>query len=177
MPKKLILPDSFYETDFLKLYKNESSPHIRISYLGLSHIKDGETVVAVSKMLRTSYRTVQYWIQRFNKEGVEGLVDKSGRGAKRKLDKKHENKFCERVLKMQGSREGGRVRGEDVKEMLLREFEIKCSLSTTYDLLHRVGLSWISSRSKHPKQNPEAQELFKKLRRYRCRCHQCGSIL
>jgi hypothetical protein len=29
-------------------------------------------------------------------------------------------------------------------------------------LLTKLGLSWISARSKHPKQDKEAQELYKK---------------
>jgi len=31
-----------------------------------------------------------------------------------------------------------------------------------YHVLHRLGFSWITSRSKHPKQDLEAIEAFKK---------------
>ncbi|PTP18423.1 hypothetical protein CWO07_25070, partial [Vibrio splendidus] len=30
-------------------------------------------------------------------------------------------------------------------------------------LLHELNLSWITTRSKHPKQSEEAQESFKKI--------------
>ncbi|MCB5362021.1 hypothetical protein CSB62_23840 [Vibrio splendidus] len=35
--------------------------------------------------------------------------------------------------------------------------------SALYQLLHDIGLSWITTRSKHPKQSLEAQETFKKF--------------
>jgi len=35
--------------------------------------------------------------------------------------------------------------------------------SNVYKLLHALNFSWITTRSKHPKQNIEAQEAFKKF--------------
>jgi hypothetical protein len=37
-------------------------------------------------------------------------------------------------------------------------------------LLTKLGLSWISARSKHPKQDKEAQALYKKLKTKGNRC-------
>jgi hypothetical protein len=37
-------------------------------------------------------------------------------------------------------------------------------------LLTKLGLSWISARSKHPKQDKEAQALYKKLQTKGNRC-------
>ncbi len=177
MARNTELPPDFYEIDFTSLFKKEGAPHIRIRYLGLSHIQEGATIAYVSSILRVSSRTVTYWIQRFKKAGLKGLEDKVGRGAKKKLSTNKENKFCDRVIEMQKTRKGGRVKGEDIRIMLKEEFDVNCSLSATYLLLRRVGLHWISSRSRHPKQSQEVQDLFKKLRKHRCRCHQCGCIL
>ncbi len=49
-----------------------------------------------------------------------------------------------------------------VKTMMENDFEIECANSTVYKLMHKVGLSWISGRTHHPKQNLEEQETFKK---------------
>ncbi len=162
MPRKTSLPNEFFETNFLILYQTESSARMKIRYLGLLHLTKGKTIIEVSKMLCVSPRTVAYWINRYKKEGIDGLKDKPGRGAKTKLPKEHETKLCETVLVMQEERKGGRVKGEDVRKMLADKFNVFCSLSGVYSLLHRVGLSWITSRSKHPKQSEEVQELFKK---------------
>ncbi len=131
----------------------------------------------VAEVLRIEMRTVANWIRRYKEDGIDGLKDKVGRGLKARLSKDNENIFRDKVLAMQESRKGGRVRAKDVKEMLEADFDVCYQLSAVYSLLHRVGLSWISSRSKHPKQTPEVQELFKKLRSYRCRCSECGCLL
>jgi hypothetical protein len=40
-------------------------------------------------------------------------------------------------------------------------------------LLTKLGLSWISARSKHPKQDKEAQALYKKLQTKGNKCLTC----
>ena len=177
MARKIELPKEFYKENFLELYRNETSPQLRSRYLGFSHIQIGKTIQETADLLFVEYRTVANWIRRYKDYGIEGLKDQAGRGLKTRLSKKYENIFCDKVLELQECRKGGRVRGKDVISLLKKEFQVEYKLSAVYNLLHRVGLSWISSRSKHPKQSPEAQEAFKKLRKYRCRCHQCGSLL
>jgi len=46
--------------------------------------------------------------------------------------------------------------------MLLEEYGVKCSLRTVYNTIHRLGFSWITSRSMHPKSNQEIQNTYKK---------------
>ena len=177
MPRKTELPADFFEVDFFALFKKEGAPHIRIRYLGLSHIQEGATIEYVASILRVSPRAVTYWVQRYKDLGLEGLRDKEGRGAKTKLPKNKENNLCDKVIALQEQRKGGRVKAQDIQEMLEKEFNVSCSISGIYLLLKRVGLHWISSRSRHPKQSQEVQDLFKKLRKHRGRCHQCGCIL
>ena len=91
MPRKTELPTDFFEVDFVSLFKKEGAPHIRIRYLGLSHIQEGATISHVASILRVSPRAVTYWIQRFKDNGLEGLRDKEGRGAKTKLPPNKKN--------------------------------------------------------------------------------------
>lgn len=46
--------------------------------------------------------------------------------------------------------------------MLLEEYGAKCALKTVYNTMHRLGFSWITSRSMHPKSNQETQNTYKK---------------
>ena len=40
------------------------------------------------------------------------------------------------------------------------EFEIDCSLSSTYRLLHRIQLSWLATRPRHPQADATARAAF-----------------
>ena len=114
MPRKTELPEDFFEVDFVTLFKKEDSPHIKIRYLGLSHIQEGATISHVASILRVSPRAVTYWIKRFKDNGLEGLRDKEGRGAKTKLPSDKENKFRDKIIAMQEKRKGGRVKAQDI---------------------------------------------------------------
>lgn len=65
------------------------------------------------------------------------------------------------TLLLQENRNGGRIVGKDVKNLLIEKYDVEYSLSSIYVLLDRLNLSWISSRSKHPKTSTEAIESFK----------------
>ena len=58
---------------------------------------------------------------------------------------------------------GGRLQGVDIQNYIAEHFSIEYEISNIYRLLRELNFSWITSRSKHPKQSQEAQDVFKKL--------------
>ena len=47
--------------------------------------------------------------------------------------------------------------------MIKEELDVTYQKTNIYQLMHKLNLSWITTRSKHPKQSIEAQETFKKF--------------
>ena len=66
-------------------------------------------------------------------------------------------------MNIQKNDKGGRLVGTDIQLFITENFGHQYHLSSVYKLLHRLGFSWITSRSKHPKQSLEVQEDFKKI--------------
>jgi transposase len=149
-------------TDFFQLAKRESNPRTRIRLLALGHLQSGKTKTEVVDMFQVVFPTLREWLLRFIAEGIEGLREKRGKGRKRKLSAEQEEYFRQQVEALQKSREGGRVRGQDIKVLLKEKFCVDHALPSVYHVLERCGLSWISARSKHPKSDPAVQEDFKK---------------
>nr|WP_258132551.1 winged helix-turn-helix domain-containing protein [Aliivibrio sifiae] len=58
---------------------------------------------------------------------------------------------------------GARLQARDVGLYIESNFNTLYKKLALYQLLHDIGLSWITTRSKHPKQSVEAQEAFKKI--------------
>ena len=148
--------------DFFRMAKNERSPRARIRFLALGHLQSGKSKSQVAEMFQISLTALRKWMVRFLTEGVDGLKEKTGRGRNRKLPIEKEEEFRRHVEELQGSREGGRVRGQDIQVLLKERFAIDYALPSVYHVLERCGLSWISARSKHPKSDPEGQQEFKK---------------
>lgn len=130
--------------------------------LGMAHLQDGRDYQDIALSLRVSKITVQGWVQRFKAEGLDGLRESPRSGAKRKLEASQEAPFKEAVLRLQAQRSGGRATGHDIKALLAEQFQVTCCLASVYNLLARLGLVWITVRSKHPKQNQANQDSFKK---------------
>lgn len=70
--------------------------------------------------------------------------------------------FKKAVIELRDERQGGRIRGKDIAELLEKQFNIQCSLRSVYDTLNRIDLVWITGRSIHPEADLQAQEDFKK---------------
>ena len=149
------------DIDFLALSKKEKKPRVRVRLLGLAHIKEGVSYRKVAKMLKVDTSSVQKWVNRFKDSGIEGMKDKGGSGKKPSFPREKEEDLKNLILEKQTKKNGGRLTGADIQKIINNDFGVKCALRTTYDLLHRIGFVWISSRSKHPKSDQEAQDDFK----------------
>ncbi|EPC5311124.1 helix-turn-helix domain-containing protein [Vibrio parahaemolyticus] len=54
--------------------------------------------------------------------------------------------------------------GSDIHAFIMKEFGEYYRPDSIYYLLDHMGFSWITSRSKHPKQPQQAQDDFKKFK-------------
>ena len=70
--------------------------------------------------------------------------------------------FRQAVEQLQDRRGGGRVRGEDIRQLLAEQFGVDYTLNGVYELLNRLDMVWISARSVSPNANPARQAEFKK---------------
>lgn len=168
MSRSLEFPKGFHDEDFQNKARHASDNRECIRLLGLAFIQEGLSEKEVANLLKVDPRSVFDWLQRYKQGGIEALKDQGGRGRKNTLNEEQEKDFKNAVLDLQEKREGGRIVGRDVKALLKSNFEIECVNSTVYKLLHKVGLSWISGRTHHPKQDLAAQETYKKTLKQRC---------
>ena len=101
-------------------------------------------------------------MQWFTAGGVARLAGLPHDWSKQRLANEQEEAFRQAVEQLQRERRGGRVRGEDIRQLLARQFGVAYSLSCVYDLIKRLGLVWISARALKPCADPVAQAEFKK---------------
>jgi transposase len=160
--RKAGIIEGITQYDFDKLSKTQGNPRERKRYLAFAHISDGKSFTEAAAAIRIKLRTLMNWVKQFRKQGIDGLKDQPGRGAKPYLPAKERAAFKEAVLELQQKRSGGRVRGADVLALMKEKYNVEPTLSTVYNTLKRADLVWITGRSIHPKADKEAQESFKK---------------
>lgn len=119
---------------------------------------EGHDAPQIARTLGRARRFVQRWCYAYRDGGINAIVVKKSTGQPKKLPADQEAKFKQRIVSGPTEADGGvcTLRGVDARRILEREFGVKYTLGGVYDLMHRLGLSCLSPRPRHRKNNPEA---------------------
>lgn len=123
----------------------------------------GWTYRTIAEALGASPRTVQAWIGCYNREALNGLQDRRG-GNHRHLTAEHEQELCAHLNRLAEDPHDGIQHARQLQTWISHRFGKLYSISGLYELLHRLGYSWLMPRPRHPQADPAAQEEFKKKR-------------
>ena len=105
----------------------------------------------------------ELWVQRYNREGLAGLADRSGRGPKPLLNAEEAERLQARLDAGPRAEDGVcTLRGKDVQRILASEFGKLRKIGAVYHLLHELGYESLAPRPQHRHADPLAQEAFKK---------------
>ncbi len=163
MSRSIKLSIPFKKFDFLKYYKKHLSNKYIYRCLACHYLQSGKSYKEVSSLLCFNKNSLIDWIKKFEEGGIDSLLSiRPGRGRKTALDNSQKKSFCSSVISLQEARSGGRITGDDIVTMISNNYKINYSRSGVYKVLSRMGMSWVSARSKHPKTDLYAQEDFKK---------------
>lgn len=150
--------------DFKSLIAKETNARMRVRLMALSHIKDGANNTQTARYLHISRRIVNDWVRKFNDQGLDGLKEKPRSGRPSGLDQQQLTQLSEYIRKNSIKESGGRLKAQTLVTYITQEFKVEYTIFNVYRLLHQLGFSWITSRSRHPKQSEKIQEDFKKIR-------------
>lgn len=133
------------------------SKRLRIIILAIK----GFTAPSIAMTFDLSRRDVQWWVERYNREGLHGLVDRRGGDRCQSLTDEQKTELCQRLDRGATPEDGVcTLRGVDVQHILAQEFAVWRRLSSIYALLHRLGYSCLRPRPRHHKADPAATAEF-----------------
>jgi transposase len=126
-------------------------------------LQKGKSVSQCAEAIGQSRQAIHRWLGWLSGEGVERLVGKvEGRGRKSLLDGVDAREVIAALEQLQAKRKGGRCTAADFAREIDRRWGKRYGISGIYVLLERLGMSWVTARSKHPQTDFQAQEDFKK---------------
>jgi transposase len=150
-----------WNDDFGKIYKQRGQQKHGVRLLALWKLQTGMSETDVCQLVGKTHKTIRKWRKTYEKSGIDGLLSiASGRGRKARLNLKED--LSREIESLQEERGGGRIRCQDIVDLVYSKHGVQYTTSGMYHILKRLGFSWITSRSKHPKSDPEAIEAFKK---------------
>ncbi len=144
------------------LIGKETDAKQRDRYRAVALALDGRTTDAIIEMLDRSRGFVQSWVYAYRDGGIEAIAVKKPPGKKPFLPRDQWDELRTRLDA--GPTDDDKVcefRGRDIQNILQHEFGVKYSLNGVYELLHRMGYSWLAPRPRHRHADAKAQEAFK----------------
>jgi transposase len=108
--------------------------------LMIGNLLEGMEHEEAARLAGLSRSAAYEWHNRYEEEGIEGLRDRPRLGRQPRVDAVTSARFKERIVAGAELQRDGVVafRAVDAQRILKDEFEIDCSLSSTYRLLHRI---------------------------------------
>lgn len=113
-------------------------------------------IKSVAKIFGISRVSLLSWIKRFEREGISGLSQKSGRGRKSILSKQEKERVGRWI------HENPNITIKELRLQIESDLEKNVSKSTAHNLIKELGFSYITLRPKHHKQVKLTQSEFKK---------------
>ncbi|MCP4066254.1 MAG: IS630 family transposase [Gammaproteobacteria bacterium] len=148
----------------LALSKSEKDSRKRLRLLALSHFIDGKSRTYIAEILKVSRTSVNLWVSNYLSAGLEGLESKKAKGRISYLTERQKQKLCSYIEEhSEDKHKGGRLTGESILTYIKQEFGAIYHPNAVYKLLKSMGFSWITSRSRHPKQQTGVQDAYKKF--------------
>ena len=127
-------------------------------------VAQGMSCRKVAQMLGDSPRTVAYWVQRFEAEGLSGLADADRSGRPSRLNEQ-QLQLIEEALRSDPSQYGltGNLwDGKLLSHFISQEFGVKLGVRQCQRLFRRLGFRLRKPRPLIAKADPEIQAAFKK---------------
>lgn len=118
----------------------------------------------IAEQTATTHTKVQRWINRFNKQGFQGLQDKYRPGKPSKISLEQKNQLIH-IIENPGDFRAG-YNTIEVMDKIQKNFGTKYSLRHIYRLLENLDYSLITPRPSHIKKDPiKGKEIVNKLKK------------
>lgn len=153
---------SIEQLEALAAGETNANKHLKLRALVLA--KKGWVASRIAEALGKSTRTIQQWIGDYNRQQLPGLTDHRG-GNHRYLTDAQEAQLAAYLDETGADPERGVRHAAELIPWIEQQFGQLYSLNGLYDLLHRLGYSWLMPRPRHPGADAEAQVAFKKTSR------------
>jgi transposase len=132
--------------------------------LAIALVLEGYSRSQAAEQSGMDRQTLCDWVHHYNDSGIDGLVSRESSGRRPSLTESQREELKELVIAGPDPDIHGVVRWRcvDLQAEVVRRFHVKVDTSTIAKWLRQLDLTRLQPRPRHPRQDPQAQETFKK---------------
>ena len=154
-----------YEPEQIKaLFRKDERYTIGIRLYAVYQVALGQPSRKLEELYHTSFKQITNWVHQFEKEGIDGLRDKQGRGRKSRLGSSHLARIKELLLNEPPSDHGFNTvtwTGPLLIEWIRKEYSLEYKKAQIYNIIRSLGLSYQKGKGIFPEADKQKQEVFK----------------
>ena len=135
-----------YEPDQIKaLFKKDEGYTIGIRLYAIYQVSLGQPSRKLEELYNTSFKQITNWVHQFEKEGIDGLRDKAGRGRKAKLNSLQLQRIKDLLLKETPADHGfnsATWTGPLLIEWIKKQYGFEYKKAQIYNIIKSLGFSY-----------------------------------
>jgi len=159
----LMIRDDMGAVELRRFAQGEADRCAALRALAIAQALEGASRAEAARLVGRERQSLRDAVVRFNAEGLAGLRNRLRPGRPGKLSPARQEELRAWVLAGPDPDVDGisSYRLVDIAAHIEQRWSVSYGLSSVSRLLHRMGLSWQTTRPAHPKGDAEAQALYK----------------
>jgi transposase len=164
MGRKVLQLKNYNPEDIKSLFNTDDKYKIGLRLYAVYQVSLGQPSRKLEDLYDTSFKQITNWVHRFDKEGLEGLRDKPGRGRKSLLSSEQRTrliKLIEEESPLNYGYNSDTWTGPLLIDWITNHFNITYKKAQIYNIIKSLGFSYQKSKGIYPEADPQAQQTFK----------------
>lgn len=154
-----------YTSDQIKdLIKQDEKQILGIRLFAVFHVSLGKSSREVEEMFLVSFKQITNWVHRFEQGGIEGLMDRPGRGRKSSLSSAQTKELSELLLKGSPVDHGYNTEtwtGPILIDWIRKHYGIEFKKAQIYNIIKQLGFTHQKGKGTYPEADENVQLEFK----------------
>lgn len=145
------------------LFRGDERYTIGIRLYAVYQVSLGSASRKLEDLYNVSFKQITNWVHQFEKEGIDGLRDKPGRGRKSKLTQEQLSYLHKLLLNESPVDHGFNTEtwtGPLVKEYICKQFGIEYKKAQIYNIIKSLGFTYQKGKGTYPEANEQSKEEF-----------------
>lgn len=163
MGRSVLRVEGYTPETIKALIRRDERYSIGIRLYAVYQVSLGQPSRKLEELYHASYKQITNWVHRFEKEGIEGLKDKEGRGRKSQLDEGQREQLT-KLLKESPEVHGFNTAtwtGPMLIEWIKKSYGVEYKKAQIYNIIKSLGFSYQKGRGIFPESDKQKQDSFK----------------
>lgn len=164
MSRPVLKVENYAPEDIKAMFRDDERYTIGIRLYAVYQVSIGQPSRKLEELYNTSFKQITNWVHRFEKEGIDGLRDKPGRGRTARLNEVQRNRIADLLTKESPSDHGYNTAtwtGPLLIEWIAKNYGLVYKKAQIYNIIKSLGFTYQKGRGLFPETDTQKQETFK----------------